>query len=289
MKSRVLFLILALIILLSGSLAFPFVRFRMTSSERKQGATQAFIVGHRGAAGLAPENTLAAFREGMKATSMIELDVHLSKDGHVIVAHDPTADRTTDGTGAWQDLTLEEIKKLDAGSWFNPSFAGERVPTLDEVLSMVDGHCTVIIELKWPEVGVYDGLAQKVVQLIHDKGASHWTVIQSFEISYLTQIVRSWPDVLCYQLIYGTLNFPPIWQDRRLHFGTFAPLKGIAGVVCYYKFTSPGLVDRLHARKLFVGAYTVNEPEDAARLQNLGIDILITDVPDLLSGHATKR
>lgn len=286
MRSRVLFLILALIILLSGSLAFPFVRFRMTSSERKQGASQALIVGHRGAAGVAPENTLAAFREGMKATSVIELDVHLSKDGHVIVAHDPTADRTTDGTGAWQDLTLEEIKKLDAGSWFSPSFAGERIPTLDEVLSMVDGHCTVIIELKWPEVGVYDGLAQKVVQLIHDKGASHWTVIQSFEISYLTQIVKSWPDVVCYQLIYGTLNFPPIWQDRRLHLGTFTPIKGIMGVVCHYRFVSPGLVDGLHARKLQVGAYTVNRPGDVGRLQNLRVDLVITDFPDRISAAA---
>ncbi len=91
------------------------------------------IVGHRGAAGLAPENTLAAFRAGLPHSDMLELDVHLSRDGAVIAAHDADAERTTGKDAAWIDLTLEEIQALDAGSWFGPGFARERVPTLDEV------------------------------------------------------------------------------------------------------------------------------------------------------------
>lgn len=283
-----LLFVLALVILLFGALVFPFVRFRMVSPEPANSGLP-IIAGHRGAADVAPENTLVAFREGMKSASMIELDVHLSKDGQVIVAHDPTADRTTNGTGAWTDMTLEEIKKLDAGSWFHPSFAGEQIPTLDEVLSLVDGQCMVLIELKWPKDGTYPELPGKIIQLIHEHNAEQWTVIQSFEVSYLIEIVKSPANLVCYELIYGILSFPPIWQDRRLHAGAFRPIEGISGVVCYYPFVSAGLVDRLHSMKLKVGVYTVNRTGDVGRLQNLGVDLVITDFPDRMPGTRPER
>ena len=107
------------------------------------------IEGHRGYMGRYPENTLLSFEKAIEAgAGQIELDIRISRDGTVFVIHDATVDRTTNGTGAVHLLTTEEIKALDAGSWFDPKFAGEKVPTLDETLELLDGRCTLNIEIK---------------------------------------------------------------------------------------------------------------------------------------------
>jgi len=288
MKSRLMILALAVLLLLGGGFAFPFLRFRMVSSERNAGEGQVLIVGHRGAAGLAPENTLAAFKAGMISADMLELDVHLSGDGELIVAHDAKADRTTNGTGYWKDMTLAEIKTLDAGGWYDARFAGEKIPTLGEVLELVNGSHSVLIELKWPVEGVYDSMVQKVIRLIRERHAESWTIVQTFETRYLAELVSKAPDIVCYQLIYGSLNFPPVWLDRRFHFGTFQPSPGIDGVGCRYSFATSGWVKLLHARGLKTGAYTVNDPADMNRLMNLGVDMVITDTPSELRSQLAK-
>jgi glycerophosphoryl diester phosphodiesterase len=100
------------------------------------------VIAHRGFSGVAPENTLVAIRRGIEiGADMAEIDVTLSKDGYVVVIHDETLDRTTNGTGPVSDATLEELQRLDAGSWFAPEFAGEKIPTLGEVLDLVRGSC----------------------------------------------------------------------------------------------------------------------------------------------------
>ena len=131
-----------------------------------EGRFPVMVVAHRGFSGAAPENTLAAFRMAIEAGSdMIELDVHLSKDGKVVVIHDETQERTTNGQGRVADRPLKEIKGLDAGSWFSPPFAGERIPTLQEVLSLAQGKVPVNIEIKNPTHGKYDitELAEKAL------------------------------------------------------------------------------------------------------------------------------
>lgn len=106
-------------------------------------------VGHRGTVHLAPENTLAAFRKAIElGVDLVEIDVRETRDGHLIIMHDATVDRTTNGKGRVTDLTLEEIKRLDAGSWFSPKFAGEPVPTLDEALSLMKGRALPDIDFK---------------------------------------------------------------------------------------------------------------------------------------------
>jgi glycerophosphoryl diester phosphodiesterase len=108
------------------------------------------IVGHRGAAGCAPENTLAAFGEGLaQGADIIELDVQLSADGHVVAFHDDRLDRTTDGQGRVSAKTLAELKALDAGSWFDPRFAGESIPTLEDVLTWARERVPLFVELKY--------------------------------------------------------------------------------------------------------------------------------------------
>ena len=108
-----------------------------------------WIIAHRGYRQKYPENTLAAFQAAMAAgAQMIELDVMLSRDRRPVVVHDDTLERTTNGTGAVKDFTLEELKKLDAGSWFEPRFADQRLPELSEVLALAGGRTRVNIEIK---------------------------------------------------------------------------------------------------------------------------------------------
>ena len=107
------------------------------------------LIGHRGYPARYPENTLAAFTGAMDAgCDMIELDVTLTRDRRVVVIHDDTLDRTTNGSGSVRDRTVEEIRRLDAGSWFDPRFAAERVPLLDEVIALTAGRCMLNIEIK---------------------------------------------------------------------------------------------------------------------------------------------
>src|ERR1043166_3256151 len=109
-----------------------------------------WVVGHRGAMGHCPENTMASFERGLElGADWIELDVHLTRDGGLAVMHDETVDRTTGGHGRVQDYTLAERKRLDAGAWFGPAYAGQRVPTLDEVLDWARGRDAILdIEIK---------------------------------------------------------------------------------------------------------------------------------------------
>ena len=100
------------------------------------------ICAHRGLEGIAPENTIAAFAPALERGMAIELDVQMTSDRQLVIIHDPTVDRTTDGSGPVSELSLADVKTLDAGSWFGPQFADQRVPTLDEVLELVGGHHT---------------------------------------------------------------------------------------------------------------------------------------------------
>jgi glycerophosphoryl diester phosphodiesterase len=137
---------------------------------------------HRGASGLAPENTLAAMKRALDFpfVEWIELDVQLSKDGVPVVIHDDTVDRTTDRKGRVADFTAEELQSMDAGSWFSPEFRGEPVPTLEQVLELTAGRCRLNIELK-TYGGRYPGLEAAVVDLIRRRGLIGDTVITSFD------------------------------------------------------------------------------------------------------------
>lgn len=149
------------------------------------------VFAHRGSKGTHPENTLAAFREAILVGSDgIELDIHLSKDGEIIVIHDETVDRTTNGIGEVCKLSLAELKALDAGSWFSPIYQNEKIPTLLEVVDLLeelDFHGTLNIELK-TDHHPYDGLEEKVSQLFQHKMIHFKLVYSSFNYSSLVKI-----------------------------------------------------------------------------------------------------
>ena len=153
---------------------------------------QPLIIAHRGYRAKYPENTLCAFEAALDAgAAMIELDVSLTYDRKVVVIHDTTLQRTTNGYGPVNGLTLRELKRLDAGSWFHSDFAGERIPELIEVLELVDGRALINIEIK---SGAYepnhppDAIERQVMQLMRQKKARDYILISSFNIFILEQL-----------------------------------------------------------------------------------------------------
>lgn len=135
-------------------------------------------IAHRGNSLAAPENTLAAFRGAEGVADLVETDVRVSRDGKLVLMHDATVDRTTDGTGAVASLTLDQLKALDAGSWFSPAFAGERTPTLEEMIVTTLPFATPLIEHK-------AGTAAQIVDELRRLDAVSRVVVQSFDWAFL--------------------------------------------------------------------------------------------------------
>ena len=152
------------------------------------------LIGHRGYPARYPENTLAAFTGAMDAgCDMIELDVTLTRDRRVVVIHDDTLDRTTNGSGPVRDRTVEEMRKLDAGSWFAPRFAAERVPLLDEVIALTAGRCMLNIEIKesaFEEGYPADAIEHQVAELVKTAGAMDRVIVSSFDRRILERLAR---------------------------------------------------------------------------------------------------
>lgn len=234
-------------------------------------------IAHRGYRAMYPENTLAAFRAAVEAgVQMIELDACLSKDRKVVVIHDDTLDRTTDGSGRVCDFSLAELKQLDAGSWFDSGFAGERIPTLAEVLDMVLPHVTVNIEIK-PEAfephSPADAIEHQVMDLIWERSAQTAVLISSFEHRILERI-SFFPDAPA----LGVLT-----EHGRAE--EIVPLCQSIKAFCWnpdYICLNRQQINRMHQAGFRVFPYTVNEKEEIEKLLEMGADGVFTDDPLLM-------
>lgn len=152
------------------------------------------VVGHRGASFKAPENTMAAFEQALlDGADSIELDVSLTKDGRYVVIHDDTVDRTTNGTGVVRDMDLDEIQKLDAGSWHNPRFAGEKAPELGEVLDWAKGKIHVLVEVKRKTAEESSG--EELVQMVRQREMTDQVTIMSFNHQMVERVESLAPEI----------------------------------------------------------------------------------------------
>ncbi len=233
------------------------------------------VVAHRGASGYAPENTFAAFDKAVQmGADYIELDVHRSKDGELVVIHDSTVDRTTDGSGKVGELTVEELRALDAGSWMGDAFAGETIPTLDEVLDRYYGKIGLLIELKTPDV--YPGIEEEVAEMLKernlDRPQDEEIMIQSFNFESMKKMKQLLPDVPIGVL---TSSRTDTSDEALKEFATYADYFNPQ-----YGLISQTLVDRAHAHGLKVGSWTVRNRKTANLLIAAGVDAIITDYPD---------
>ena len=228
------------------------------------------IFAHRGSKGTHPENTLASFKEAVRVGSDgIELDVHLTKDGQLVVIHDETVDRTTNGTGEIRTLTLAEIKEFDAGSWFHNKYAGEKIPTLEEVLLLLTElgfNGQLNIELK-TDVIQYKGLVEKCLALQSAKDWPFAIVYSSFNPYTLVELKEANPS----QEI-GLLFESKEWADKgdaMLEKESYHPdLKLLDWAIEWNRNQLP------------LRVWTVNEDTDINRCFELQIEAIFTDYPE---------
>lgn len=239
----------------------------------------AFIAGHRGDRASAPENTMAAFESAFASSlEFVELDVQLTRDGHPVIIHDPTVDRTTNGTGAVADLTLEELRKLDAGAWYDPAFAGAQVPTLAEFLDAFAGtRKKALIEFKgfWNPEGIHAVLAE-----IYPRGVQNRIVVASFNLSTIANLAEAAPAI---PRIIVKRDLPRDPVSLVQHYGAIAILTTPTSLE-----NDPEAVTRLHEAGLGVLVYTLNSQKRWSDALAFGVDGIVTDRPSALDGWIAK-
>lgn len=242
------------------------------------------VIAHRGASGHAPENTLAAVRKGLaQQADLIEVDLHLSADGEVVVIHDATLERTTDGQGAVSEHSLAALQGLDAGSWFDTAFAGEGIPTLQEVMQAVDGQATLLLEIKWGADGsLYEGIEEKVIAQVDSFQAQKWVIVQSFRTEVIRRIHELAPDLPVHKLIIGNLPMLPIHHDGHFQLSSAFAYPYVQAINPSHQLLTQKFVNVAHQKGFQVFSYTVNKPEEMHRLMKLGVDGIITNYPDRL-------
>jgi glycerophosphoryl diester phosphodiesterase len=229
------------------------------------------VFAHRGACAYAPENTLAAFGLALEqGATAIEFDVKLSSDGQVVVIHDQTVDRTTDGTGNVRALSLVALRGLDAGSWMAEKYRGEKIPTLDELFGRFGDRVLMNVELT-NYASPFDGLVSKVARLVERHGLEQRVLFSSFFPHNLMKAARLLPSVARAQLIYPGAS--GAWQ--RL-WGRLLPLQAEHP---FLKDVTGSSIANAHARGRRVHAWTVNETGDMLRLKTLGADGIFSDDP----------
>jgi len=230
---------------------------------------------HRGASHEAPANTLAAFLLAQElGADGVELDVQLTRDGEMVVIHDLTVDSTTDGRGPVRAKTLAELKALDAGSWFDADFAGQRIPTLQEVVDAVGRSLLINIELK-TEGARDDGLARAVVRLVEENHLEDRVVISSFNPLAVWRVRRLNPWIPVGMLYCEGLPFflARPWLRHLVRPDALHP---------EWKMVDAGYVRWARKRGYRVHTWTVDDPGRMQQLAEAGVDIIITNRPDLL-------
>jgi glycerophosphoryl diester phosphodiesterase len=237
------------------------------------------VIAHRGASFYAPEHTTAAFDKAIEMKAdFIELDVQMSKDGNIVVIHDTSVDRTTNGSGYVKDLTLHELKKLDAGSWFHSSFKNERILTLDEVLNRYCHQINFLIEIKNPSL--YSAIERKLVKTIKKqltKGVPPTSfIIQSFDIQVVKHIKTLLPSISSALL----LNIHSSISDTLIsQWSTF-----IDFINPHYLTTYQTLVNHVHNAGMKIYPWGINDKDMALRMFEYQANGIITNNPLLFEG-----
>lgn len=230
------------------------------------------ILGHRGASGYAPENTIAAFGLGIRqGCHGFEFDVQLSRDGEPVVHHDWSVERTTGGTGDIRDLTFREIRSLDAGKWFSPEYRGEKIPALAEVLELIPEKMLLNVELK-SRASDGPGLEEKTIAVLRKHGRLENTILSSFNHLSLKRARDIAPGIRL-GMLYEALLLRPFDYLKNLDLGLYSihPL---------HDYVSSDLVLETHLHGMKMACWTVNSTERARELLKDGVDIIITNYPD---------
>lgn len=229
---------------------------------------------HRGAAGHRPENTLASFVHALElGATGIETDVQMTKDGRLVLIHDETLNRTAGSPGWVKDLTFEEIRSLEAGSWFHEIYREEKIPALEELLELVRETDTIVnLELKNGAV-LYPDLERKVIEAVRHYDLSERVIISSFNHYSLAECKKQAPDIRT-GILYMEGLFEP-WE--------YAKTIGADALHAFHYAVRPEFVSAAHAAGIPYHPFTVNEKHEMEALVRAGVAGIITDYPDRLA------
>jgi glycerophosphoryl diester phosphodiesterase len=242
-----------------------------------EGYVYVLAIAHRGASGYAPENTLAAFRRAVsQGVSFIETDLHLTRDAHFVAIHDETVDRTTSGRGEIHHMTLAEVRRLDAGSWFASEFIGERVPTLTEILEFAKKH-DVMFYLELKPNGFWGG-EHALISNLRESGEIPRVVVISFDPAILASLRKLEPTLMTGLLHDGNIEDP---FEKAVEIG--ARQLAVKG-----SLVTPNFLKEAHKRDLQVVCWTINSPAHMRMLEAAGVDGIMSDYPDRLLASLKK-
>jgi glycerophosphoryl diester phosphodiesterase len=236
------------------------------------------VIAHRGASGHAPENTLAAFKKAVAlGATFIETDLHLSRDARFVAIHDATLNRTTNGQGSVHDLTLAELRRLDAGSWFGSEYAGERIPTLEEILAFSKKN-DVVFYLELKPGGSWGG-EHALIGALRESGEIPRAVVISFDASIVLSLRKIEPTLMTGLLYDGQIENP---VEKAVEVGARQLL--VRG-----DLVTPSLLIEARKRDLQVVCWTVNHPAHMRLLIAAGADGIMSDYPDRLVATLKKE
>lgn len=228
-----------------------------------------------------PENTLASFERAVAlGAEWIELDVHLTRDGALAVIHDETVDRTTAGHGFVKDMTLAELKRLDAGRRFGAQFVGQTIPTLDEVLAWAREHGTSVdIEIKNAPL-YYDGIEEAVVTTVDRADMAEEVIITSFDHHAVRRV----------KALDSRLETGVLYAARPLDGGVgLARAASADAVLPHWAYVTRDDVDAAHAANLAVASWATSDPAVLSHLLDAGVDAIATNAPDVLRALVDDR
>ncbi len=227
------------------------------------------VIGHRGAAGYAPENTMASFERGLAlGVDAIELDIHPTSDGELVVIHDPTLERTTNGHGFVSTHTLAQLQQLDAGTWFDPTFAGERIPAFREVLEWARGRTRVVIEIKQGPI-FYPKVEELLIAALDQAGMRDQVLVISFDHISVRKVKQLAPDIPT-GVLYAGRCINPVALARDAEADALLP---------YWALLTKEEVTAAHEAGLYIAPWGGPE-QNYEFILATGVDAVAADFPD---------
>ena len=250
----------------------------------RPGVSRPLVIAHRGSSGRAPENTMAAFRRAVwEGAEMIELDVRAARDGELVVHHDRRLGRTSHGRGKIRDLSLAQIQSIDAGSWFSSQYAGEKIPSFEEVLEWLPDGVGLDVEVKTDgDARSRVPLAAECTRLLGLRPCRVQVMVSSFDHELLRAIEPRGDS-----LITGVI-FSPL-RDLQLDPSELAGRVGADVFVCSRRQLRTKYVENAHKHALAVACYGVNTKEQLTSMLRLGVDAVMTDFPGRINRCLMER
>ncbi len=265
-----------------------FPLFRLPAERSLPKMSHINVISHRGANIYAPQNTLPAFKKSLEiGVDGFETDIHITKDDKLVLCHNYTIDSTSDGKGSISQMTLDQLKNYDFGSYFSPKFAGTRIPTMEEFLALVKpADISVLnIELKSPKKNE-TAIVSETIRLVKEYGLFEKLIISSFDPKLLVEAKQI--DQNCKTGFLYSLNRKTAWSMIR-HYVEVAKRLQVDALHPQNIFVNEKYVYEAHEAGLLVNTWTVNLVSDIEKMIRCGVDGIITNYPDVTKGILEKH